>query len=223
MTKSNRYEDIDIGTVINGFKYLGDLPKDVWQSNGKLRTCYFECKFCNNIFSTALKSIKTENTKSCGCQRGLKNTKHGMSRTRFYKIWLKMKERCDNSKSEYFDDYGGRGVCYCTEWGEFTNFYNDMFENYSDDLELDRIDVNGNYSKENCTWSSESVQAFRQRIRSTNTTGRTGVYLLVDRNKYSVEIQENGKTLWLGQYSSFDEACKVREEAEIRIYGFSKK
>ena len=39
MTKSNRYEDTDIGTVINGFKYLGDLPKDVWQSNGKSRTC----------------------------------------------------------------------------------------------------------------------------------------------------------------------------------------
>lgn len=124
-------------------------------------------------------SNSTRATKSCGCLHAELNatvrkealinmsTTHGMSKTRFYKIWKHMKSRCTNPKDPRYSSYGARGIQVCDEWLVFENFMNDMLESYNihcekygeDNTSIDRIDVNSNYCKNNCRWATELEQA----------------------------------------------------------------
>lgn len=125
---------------------------------------YFLCKCdCGNEKLVRSDGITSKRIKSCGClakelasqkakEMGLNNKKHGMSRSRIYKIWDNMRERCNNPNHTRYEEYGGRGITYDPKWDSFSNFYEDMKEGYSDDLTIERIDVNDNYYKENCTW-----------------------------------------------------------------------
>lgn len=84
--------------------------------------------------------------------------KHGLAGTRIYKIWQNMKRRCDSPKVAMYPHYGGRGITYDPTWVKFENFYEDMSSSYRADLSLERIDVNGNYEKNNCKWIPMSEQ-----------------------------------------------------------------
>jgi len=96
-------------------------------------------------------------TKSCGCLKkemfdvGI-HTKHSMSKTPLYKIWSAIKTRCLNKKSWAYGWYGGRGITISNNWMDFINFYRDMKDKYRMGLQIDRIDSNGNYCKDNCRW-----------------------------------------------------------------------
>lgn len=134
---------------------------------------------CGNIKSYDMYSVKSGNTKSCGCFRSTiaknKMTKHGMSNTRLFKTWVQMRQRCSCETSKKYKYYGGRGIFVCNEWEEFNNFYEWSKESgYNDELTIERIDVNGNYCPENCTWIKSELQ---------------------QRNKRSnVKIEYNGET-----------------------------
>lgn len=76
---------------------------------------------------------------------------------REYRAWCEMKRRCDNPNRPRYKDYGGRGIKYCTEWESFDKFLLDMGE-CPDGMTLDRIDVDGDYCKENCRWTDYATQ-----------------------------------------------------------------
>ncbi|WP_455797214.1 hypothetical protein [Clostridium butyricum] len=144
-------------------------------SNGKYRY-YWKCKCeCGNEVIRRADGLKDKGVKSCGCYRKkichdnfINNNprkSHGMTNTRLYKIYSKIKERCYYEKYPEYYLYGGRGIRMCDEWKEdFMNFYNwSMSHGYKDNLSIDRKDFNGNYEPSNCRWADDITQANNKR------------------------------------------------------------
>jgi hypothetical protein len=122
------------------------------------RVALVEC-YCGNTFEVIILQLKSGNTKSCGCLRdrkikeqGFKNVIHGQRKHPLYKMWQGMLRRCNNPKDFGYYNYGGRGITVCERWKDINNFLEDMYDSYKTGLELDRIDVNGNYEPSNCRW-----------------------------------------------------------------------
>lgn len=91
------------------------------------------------------------------------NTINIAKREPLYYTWANMKKRCDNSNQPEFKNYGGRGITYDSNWSSFKNFKSDMSHGYSKELTLDRIDNNGDYTKDNCRWVTRKVQCNNKR------------------------------------------------------------
>lgn len=114
-------------------------------------------------------SLRGGVTKSCGCFfrecASKSNTTHGQSKTRLFKIWKGMKNRCYNPNNSAYKMYGGRGVTVCKEWAnDFQPFYDWAMSNgYTEKLSIDRIDVNGNYEPSNCRWATQKDQVINRR------------------------------------------------------------
>jgi len=134
--------------------------KVVKEAGKNKRGYLFECLCeCGNTAIYPGKDLRSGNNKSCGCI----HKKHGQSHSVIYSAWANMKRRCNDPSNKSYANYGGRGISYDPYWEEFNNFYEDMKETFEEHLSLDRIDVNGNYSKSNCRWTDKETQ-------SNNTT-----------------------------------------------------
>lgn len=123
-----------------------------------------KCDCGNYTVSTGYK-LRSGHTKSCGCiqekhrKEGFHKS-HGMTDTKLYIIWCNMKRRCYSKINNMYQNYGGRGIRVCDEWlSGFEPFMKwAMDAGYKDGLSLERIDVNGNYEPNNCTWITKKDQ-----------------------------------------------------------------
>lgn len=120
---------------------------------------------CGNKFIVAGNSLKSGNTKSCGCLK--KETKpgekHGLSSSPLYQSWSSMLKRCLNPDHPRYADYGGRGIKVDSRWLDFESFYEDMKHTWFKGAQLDRKENNGNYTKNNCGWETRMEQAQNKR------------------------------------------------------------
>lgn len=129
------------------------------------------------IKDSCLERHKSGTVNKNGDARGCFVT-HGKSGTRVYGIWCDMKKRCYNPKNKRYSRYGGRGISVCEEWKEnFQMFYEwAMANGYTDELTIDRINVNGNYEPSNCRWVTVKEQqrnTSRNRFITVNGVTRT--------------------------------------------------
>lgn len=151
---------------ITGRKY-GTLTVLGIESRDKNKNIRWNCLCdCGNKVVVYGDNLRRNHTTSCGCNKGkiitAKKTKHGGSfngNSPEYKAWSAMKTRCYNTGNRSYKSYGGRGIKMCKEWeNDFVKFLSDMGERPSPKHSLDRINVNGDYSKENCRWATSFQQ-----------------------------------------------------------------
>lgn len=98
--------------------------------------------------------------------------RHGMSHSKEYKSWDAMVQRCTNQNNIGWKNYGGRGIKVCERWMlSFLTFYEDMGDKPTPSHTLERIDVKGDYSKENCKWATVLEQDNNKRNNKFITHG----------------------------------------------------
>lgn len=122
---------------------------------------------CGNECTRAVSELHKRNNHSCGCsgKEHLKtmsqgNITHGMTGSRLLGCYKAMMSRCYREKDIHYNAYGRRGITVCDEWNGHSDAFVEWALNngYSDDLTLERINVNGNYEPSNCTWIPMSEQ-----------------------------------------------------------------
>lgn len=119
---------------------------------------------------------------------------HCTAHKKEYSSWSHMKDRTLNKNHVHYNDYGGRGIKICERWLEkpngFQNFLEDMGK-CPDGCTLDRIDVDGNYTPENCRWATHAEQSCNRR----NNNRIPGVRYCKFHKAWCATIYYNGKNM----------------------------
>lgn len=153
----------------------------VGKDSQALCSCRCGCKVVALAYN-----LKNGNTQSCGCLaregrsargrllgqiQGKKNRTHGMSKTPTYVSWLDARKRCFSQQNKRYPQYGGRGISMCHSWAKsFDAFLSDMGTK-PEGMTLERVDVDGDYTKDNCTWATKAQQS--QNTRRTKASWPT--------------------------------------------------
>ncbi len=129
---------------------------------------YVRCA-CGSEHTILGGALREGRTRSCGCLHKEisvnRATTHGMTKTRTYRCWNDMKQRCYNSKARNYKYYGERGITVCKRWVDsFENFLADMGE-MPKGLTLERVNNNDNYTPKNCKWATWKEQNNNKRAR----------------------------------------------------------
>lgn len=150
----------------------------------KKNATYWRCRCdCGTISDIETKNLRKGTSKSCGCLKvetaGTHRVTHGESdKTKEYRTWVGIKDRCSTNRPKHFKTYKSRGITVCDRWLEsYENFLQDMGRAPSPKHSIERKDNDKGYSPDNCIWGTPKQQA--------NNTSRSKI------------IEFNGQTMTL--------------------------
>jgi len=192
----------------------------------RFREILWKCQCdCGNTSVVLARSLVSGNTRSCGCllsEATAKRTfKHGMTKTRLYRIWGQMNYRCSNPNDHQYKNYGGKGVIVCDEWKKDFLAFKDWADSngYNDILTIDRIDSSRSYEPKNCRWLSNKENSRLAMIQKPPIGKYKGVSMHKPTNKWRAYITVNHKQIHLGLYKNRKEAAKAYNEAAKTYHG----
>ena len=160
------------------------------------------------------------------------NWKGGLSTGTMYRKWAGLKSRCGNKNDARYKWYGARGIK--VEWNTFLDFYNDMNESYENhkkiygqkNTTLDRINFDGNYSKNNCRWATWKEQGNNKR-KFLGVWWNKGTHLseerkqrlrIINLGKHATEeTKQKMRQAQLGKHLSEDHKRKIGESNKKRF------
>lgn len=187
-------------------------PKSKKMENFALFLC--ECGSVVEIYKRHGISGRTKTCKTCADKiRKQKSTKHGCSRSRYYRIWSDIKDRCFNKNNKYYKDYGERGIDMYKEWVNnpvlFIEYILKLENSNTETYSIDRIDNDKGYYPDNLRFACKVTQSNNQRFQKPKNK-----YYGVRKRKniYIAEISDNGKYIYLGSSSSELECAIIREK-----------
>lgn len=154
MAKLEEYDQKAEGRLIPEMLYVTRCVKGV-------KKAMFQCPYCEKKFEAYVSNVMQGRQHSCGCMKGRwmveSNGTHGCSRTRLYRIYIHILERCGKPYCKEYQWYGARGIkCEFRSFEEFRDYA--LSHGYNDSLTVERIDVNGNYAPGNITFIPQQLQ-----------------------------------------------------------------
>lgn len=175
----NYFRQIEVGKTYGDYEVIEFVEV---KNNNKVYKV--KCNICGRGKEVYLKHLK--NNKGISHQSCIK-TLNGVDK-RFYEIWAGMIKRTTNKNSKAYVNYGGRGIS-SDEYKFFIDFYDDMYESYKKHCEiygeentsLDRINVDGDYTKMNLRWATKKVQ-------NRNTRKQLNTCTAIDKNGNKYEF-----------------------------------
>ena len=182
------------------------------------RLVFLECPNCKIVKRFFLGNLKYKKNKTLRCLSPI--CKKGNLSQRY----KGMVNRCYNHLSKSYETHGGLGIGVCKEW--LNNPYSFIIwakkSGFKDNLFLDRINNDLDYSPENCRWVTPSDSALNRGIFKNNTTGYTGIthYKHPNSSKHRFQIRvgsmQRGK---LKAYSdTLEEALLIRDVFIKRLH-----
>lgn len=152
------------------------------------------------------------------------NVRHGLEGTRFCNVYRGIQARTGNPSELAYKNYGGRGIK--NHWPTLLDFKNDMYASYLKHVEdfgekettIDRIDVDGDYSPENCRWATRKEQGNNTRANRIITYGGKTQNLTQWAEEYGLTTKQLHKRLDV-QHKTMDEALFPVRNLRIYPYG----
>ena len=142
---------------------FGDWLVESYCGKNARNHAVFNCKClsCGKVHQVVGASlISGASTKCRACATKKSHTKP-YSNDPIKVVFKGMKQRCYNLNNSHYNNYGGRGIGICIEWlTSPESFYAWAYQNgYSKGMSIERIDINQNYSPENCKFIPFSEQS----------------------------------------------------------------
>lgn len=142
-----------VGDIVDDLQVLEVIPPV--KGSGKSTKYLMKCLVCGRskeMFGATL--ARHSGTKHSACGKGIK-----LKDKRFHSLWCAMRTRTTNENQPHWDCYGKRGIS-SNAFEFFVDFYDQMYASYKEacalygerNVSLERIDVDGDYCKENCKW-----------------------------------------------------------------------
>jgi hypothetical protein len=218
-----------------------ERPKHRKDASNVFWLCKCECGSNKDVIVNT-RSLKSGNSASCGCSKIDRIIKYNKSTKKKYNTYDLSGEfgigYTTKGEEFYFDleDYnkikdicwriGNKGYVMYTQILEDNKRVDILFHrlvmNCPDDKEVDHIygkntrNDNRKYNLRICTHQKNTCNS---PIQINNTSGKTGVVWNDRKNKWDTQINYMNEHIYLGDFKHFDDAVKVRLEAEIKYFG----